>query len=380
MADPKPVLPDYDGACLARLVAGLFDSMAGRGPAWVPTLVHGAAQVVLVVLDGLGWEQLTRFSELAPHLGAMEGGPITSVAPTTTATALTSISTGLAPARHGIVGYRLMLADGTVMNTLGWCVGDGEKADLRPRFPPAQFQPQRAFPGALALGVAQGAVPVVSRSSLAGTGFSEAHLRGTRFLGWRVTSSLVVETARLVEEGEPFVYAYYDGIDNVAHEWGMDRHYRAELKSVDRLIADLVEALPAGTVVVVTSDHGQVEVGDNVIPLPDAVMKHVIKLSGEARFRWLHTRAGRTEEVRQRATEALGHLAWVRTRDELEVENYFGASLSPEVASRLGDVALLAHARVGFYDPLDTGEKVLVSRHGSLTPDEMWVPLLAHRA
>ena len=377
---PGAVLPDYNGAGLNRLVAGLFESMVGRGPHWVPAPVHGAAQVVLVVLDGLGWEQLHQFSDLAPHLVGMEGGHITSVAPTTTATALTSITTGLTPAEHGIVGYRLMLANGTVMNTLGWCEGNEKKADLRQQVQPEQFQPHVPFAAAKSSGITSGPVPVVSRAGLAGTGFSSAHLRGTKFCGWRVTSSLVVETARLLEQGEPFVYVYYDGIDNVAHEWGMGRHYQAELASVDRLVADLVDAVPPGVTVVVTADHGQVDVGGNVAVLPDSIMRLVVRQSGEARFRWLHTVPGRAEEVKVQLAEALGDLAWVRTRQELQADNCFGVALSDQIAGRLGDVAVLARGAVAFYDPLDTGEKSLVSRHGSLTPAEMWVPLLAQRA
>ncbi len=354
--------------------------MANRGPEWVPAPVHGAGAVVLLVLDGLGWLQLQDHVADLPHLAHMEGGPITSVAPTTTATALTSLATASVPARHGLVGYRLALPDKTVMNTLRWQEGDGEKADLRQRVPPSQFQQQAPFPGAREAGVPEGAVPVVSRQALAGTGFSDAHLRGSRFCGWRVTSSLVVEVARLVEEGEPFVYAYYDGIDNVAHQWGLSRHYGAELAAVDRLVTDVLAAVPAGTVVVITSDHGQVEVGPNEVAIPASVMEQVDFLSGESRFRWLHALAGQVDDLRDRAEAEVGHLAWVYTKAELVEHGLLGGSLTPDIASRLGDVALLAHAPVGFADPRDGGDTPLISRHGSLTEEEVWVPLLAERA
>ena len=106
---PSPVLPDYTGACLTSVVPTLLAALAGEAglPVWAPSPLAGARQVVLLVLDGLGWEQLRDFAAEAPTLAAAPGGPITSVAPTTTATALTSLTTGVPPATHGILGYRL---------------------------------------------------------------------------------------------------------------------------------------------------------------------------------------------------------------------------------------------------------------------------------
>ena len=92
MAPPEPVLPDYRGACIANVYPAL--RQLDGAPPWAPAPVAHAQQVVLLVLDGLGWEQLGERTDLAPTLAAMGGGPITSVVPTTTATALTSITTG----------------------------------------------------------------------------------------------------------------------------------------------------------------------------------------------------------------------------------------------------------------------------------------------
>ncbi len=79
--------------------------------------------------------------------------------------------------------------------------------------------------------------------------------------------------------GEPFVYAYYDGIDKVAHEYGLTGHYDAELKATDRLVADLLGVLPPGAALVVTSDHGQVQVGEAIVGIHDDVMAQVELLS-----------------------------------------------------------------------------------------------------
>lgn len=363
---PAPVLPDYGGACLSGLVPAILGRHGPEPRGWLPGPARGARQVVLVVLDGLGWEQLQEHRADAPALSAMEGGPITSVAPTTTATALTSITTGTTPAEHGVVGYRVAVDGGRVMNVLRWCCA-GE--DARESQPPKAFQPLAAFGGV--------PVPVVTRAELASSGFSAAHLEGATVAGWRMPSTLVVEVERLVGAGEPFVYAYYDGIDKVAHEWGLSRHYRAELAAADRLVADLQAALPPGAALVVTADHGQVEVGDALVCLHEELMADVQGMSGEGRFRWLHARPGAAQALAGRAREAYGHLAWVKTREAAVAEGWYGGRPRPEVARRLGDVALVAHAPVAFQDPADTVKGRLVSRHGSLTGAEMWVPLLA---
>jgi hypothetical protein len=369
-----PVVPDYGGGCLASVVPTLL-ARDDEPPAWVPGPVRGARQIALLVLDGLGWDQLTAARHLAPTLSGAAGGPITSVAPTTTATALTSITTGLPPARHGVVGYRLRVdLDGTsppggeVLNVLRWRTSQG---DARRSLRPVEFQPTRAFGGRT--------VPAVTRSEFAATGFTAAHLTGARLVGWSVPSSLVVAVKRLLAGGEPFVYVYYDGLDKVAHEHGLGEYYQQELMAADRLVADLLSVLPPDAALVVTSDHGQVEVG-GAVRLPSAALFDMVELfSGEGRFRWLHVRPGALDEAVAAAEEAHGADAWVRTRQQIEEDGWFGGELEPAVARRLGDVALVAHAPVAFLDPADTGETRLMARHGSLTAAEMYVPFIAWR-
>jgi hypothetical protein len=173
------------------------------------------------------------------------------------------------------------------------------------------------------------------------------------------------------------VYAYYEGLDKVSHEYGLGAQYDEELRWIDHLVATLLEVLPAGTALAVTADHGQVETGDNVRELPTDVLTHVAMQSGEGRFRWLHARGGRTRPMEEAARALLAEHAWVRTREEAIDEGWYGPKVTDAAAGRLGDVLVAAKGTVAFFDPRDTGPYVLVGRHGSLTPDEMLVPLLA---
>lgn len=369
----EAVLPEYGGANLVGVVPGLMAPSGGR-PGWIPAAAGDAEQVVLLVLDGLGWTQLQTRLHLAPGLASLSGRAITSVAPTTTACALTSLVVGAPPARHGIVGYRLVVDGPTgpeVMNVLKWRTPSG---DARPWVDPATFQRADPFGGR--------PVPVVSRADFAGTGFTDAHQRGARQIGWYQVSGMAVETAALVAAGEPFVYAYYDGIDRIAHIQGFGPHYDAELVAADRIVGDLLDVLPRTAALVVTADHGQVQVGAAVIELDRRVMEKVAMVSGEPRFRWLHTPTRSDAEISDLQAicrDLYGHQAWVVTYDEVEADGWLGGPVSPEVRSRLGDVAIVPFEPVAFLEPGDAAENRLMCRHGSLTADEMFVPLIAGR-
>jgi hypothetical protein len=362
-----PIIPDYAGANVRGIVPSILGPTTWRGnlPAWMPRVLDHADQIVLLVLDGLGWDQLCERRSVAPTIAAMEGGPITTVAPTTTATALTSIATGLTPGEHGVVGYRVVLG-GEVVNMLRWAHNG---ADRRRSQPPRDVQRYPAFLGET--------VPVVSPSELCFTAFSEAHLRGARPVGFRATSSMAVEIRHELAAGERFVYAYYGGVDKIAHERGFGEFYDAELRDADRLVADVIDALPPGAALLVTADHGQVEVGDAIVRPSAELLSMVSMQSGEGRFRWLHARRGAADGLLTAAREEFGDTGWVRSRDEILADGWLGPTVAPPIASRLGDVAVVARDDVSYFDPDDGGPFELVCRHGSLTSAEVNVPLLA---
>lgn len=361
-----PIIPQYSGPNVRGLIPAFLGPAGAPLPDWIPPLVGDARQVVLFVVDGLGWEQLQARRHLAPTMASMVGGPITTVAPTTTATALTSITTGLTPGEHGLIGYRIDVG-GDVLNVLRWWT-DGH-GDARRAHEPRRLQPFEPFMGE--------AVPVTSKADLEKSAFSAAHLRGSVPVGWRVPSSLPVVVGEQLRAGERFVYAYYDGVDKVAHERGFGPYYDAEVVAADRLVADVIAALPAGAALVVTADHGQVHVGSNIVDPDPGVVRLVHHSSGEGRFRWLHARPGAAGDLAAAAAAAHADVAWVVTREQTLDERWFGPVVPPPVQARLGDVALVARDDVSFHDPSDSGPFELVCRHGSLTAAEVYVPLIA---
>ncbi len=323
--------------------------------------------MVVLVLDGLGWDQLQARLTLAPTLSAMEGRAITTVAPSTTATALASITTGTMPGEHGLVGYRFEIR-GEILNVLRWNTPAG---DARTRISPDDVQMVPPFWGE--------SVPVVTKAEFEGSGFTLAHLRGGRLKGWRTPSVLVSQVAQLVQKGAPVVYAYYEGIDKIAHEFGLGSFYDRELGFADYLVDQLLGVLPDDVALLVTADHGQVDVGSRLVrPSPD-LLRLVRVQSGEARFRWFHARQGAEADVLQAATDEFASRCWVVSVAQIIDEQWFGPRLGPSIRRRLGDVAVVPFEPIGIDDPADGGLFELVSRHGSLTSAEMFVPLLAAR-
>ena len=241
-------MPD---ACSASLADPGDGSRSRRGSRrrW-----PGPRQIVLLVLDGLGRGAAARARARSPRCcQSAPGAAITSVAPSTTACALTTLVTGRVPAEHGVVGYRVAL-DGEVMNVLQW-------SRRRRRRPDAGAGTRRSsrvasFPGA------PGPVPVVTRYDYGPDRVHRGASRATSELHrWHTPAGLVTAVRQLAAAGAPFVYAYYEGIDKVAHAEGLGEYYDDELRAVDRLVGDVLDVLPPGAVLVVTADHGQVDVG-----------------------------------------------------------------------------------------------------------------------
>ena len=357
----EPVRPAYEGACVSRIVPAVLGE---SDRSWLPQAARDARAVVLLLVDGLGWRIIERNRALLPVLSSMEGGSITTVVPSTTPSVLTSLTTSLSPAEHGIVGFRMRIDSG-VLNVLRWEMENGDPAP-----DPVTLQPHPAFGGR--------SMPVITKSEFRGGGFTRAHLGRARFDGWAVPSMLVERARRLIGNGEEMVYAYYAGIDLIAHLRGMDDgFFSAELAFVDRLVGDLLDVLPSDAAVLVTADHGQVPLTRDTWQSLAVLNDDVDCYSGDGRLRFVHTDA--PDAVAAAAEELLGARAWVFTRERFLDEGWLGPSPKPDVVARVGDVVLAAREPIAFIDPDLPQEVRLRTGHGSMTADEMLVPLLAGR-
>jgi hypothetical protein len=337
------------------------------------------SRVVVLLVDGLGSHALRRHAAEAPVLAALMDAPasrsITTVFPSTTPIALTSLGTGLTPGEHGMTGLLLRLGDGRLVNTLAMPA----QVDL------AALQPQpTAFELAAAAGVA---VTRVGPAPFATDGLTAAALRGGVYAAAELPAARVRATATAVRRGErALVYCYYGALDHTGHRKGSrSAAWRAELEVVDRTVDELVDALPAGTTLVVTSDHGMVDVKPvdrwDVATTP-ALSDGVEAVSGDLRGVQVHCRTGAVDAVRSAWQETLGDAFWVLPQEDAVAAGFYGPVVEPFVRERLGDLLALARTDHVVVDSrvLPPVVMSMIGMHGGLTRAEIDVPLIVHRA
>ena len=362
----SPVLPDYAGRCISGVLGSLGVGLSTPGPHLADLLdgVSGADAVVLVLVDGLGDEQLIERERIAPVLARSRLAPITSVAPSTTAAALTSITTGGPPGQHGLVGYRFAMG-GDILQALRWTVDD---RDASAAYPPDRVQ--RVAPSLVLRGAG---VPYVGKAAFSSSAFTRAHLRGSSYVGVAEPSEMPdAVTAAL--DASRLVLCYHDAIDKTAHAKGLEAEFDDAVAATDALIGEIRLSVPAGVAVVVTSDHGQVDIGNAAVDLSASADALVARRSGEGRFRWFHAHPGDAGALCERVAEEMAETCWVMTKRQVLASELLG-DVDDSVVDRLGDVAVIPHADVFVPDPAVPLEHRMRSRHGSLTAAEMLVPL-----
>jgi Type I phosphodiesterase / nucleotide pyrophosphatase len=347
--------------------------------------LEAAAGVCLLLVDGLGWELLQAHRDTAPFLNSLAGEPLTAGFPATTAVSISSLATGLPPGQHGLVGYTMALAGyDRAFNTLTWSLyGRGPRVDLREDVVPEAFQPIPTLPErAAAAGVA---MQYLGPAFHQGSGLTRAVARGERLYVAESLEAICEATLRRLRGPRTFVHAYYPRLDTAGHVDGVaSQAWWDELVALDHGTRTLAEALPTGTVLVVTGDHGMVDLRPNErIDLADhpELAAGVALLAGEARSRYIRTVSGATQDVVSAWRSILGDRMWIWTRDEAIATGLFGPTVSDRARERIGDIVAAAYGRVGVVQrDVDPAQARLNGHHGSLTPAEQLVPYLIYRS
>ena len=372
-----PIVPSYGTASLADLSSSILASLDPEAPESQNVLgLAPAYRACLLIVDALGWEQLRDHPAASPFLSelARNSKPITAGFPATTATSLASLGTGRPPGQHGMLGLKVLVPGRNfLLNALNW----------DPRVDPRQWQPlPTLFERATAAGIA---AVHVARGSFRGTALTTAAMRGAELRPADTVGALAAQAAAaLAENGRAFVIAYHGDLDNTAHMFGVgsDAWYY-QLAHVDKLAEQLAQALPSGTCLYVTADHGMVDVGpeDKLDVDANPELRAGLKLlGGEPRARHLYARRGAAADLLASWREVLGGRAWVLSRDEAIKEGWFGP-VDAAMADRIGDVvAAPAGSMAIVATKTEPRESALFGMHGSLTSSEQLVPALTYTA
>ena len=328
---------------------------------------------VVVLIDGLGADLLRARAGHGRTLAAAltSKSVIESGFPTTTAAALASLTTGVSPGQHGLVGYAVLdPAHDRVVNQLsGW---DDRLDPLTWQLAPTLFQ------AASAEGID---AVVIGPERYHDSGFTRAVLRGARYVAAATIADRMLRAAvELKAPGKHLIYVYVPELDQAAHAHGSDSaEWVRALETADSAVASLSASLGRRDGLLVTADHGLLDIPEYAHVLIDGPLLEGVRfVAGEPRCLQLHAEPG-TDVVALAARwqAAEGERAWVATRDEAISAGWFGDVL-PEVLPRIGDVIVAARKAVAYYDGrlANPAGRSMIGQHGSWSPAELRVPLL----
>jgi Type I phosphodiesterase / nucleotide pyrophosphatase len=368
----EPTLPQYGQSSLAALATSILDCLGVPGEP-NPLRLPPADRICLLLVDGLGWDLLKAHPAAAPFMSelTMTGALITAGFPATTATSMATLGTGRPPGQHGVLGYQVAIpGTGRLLNALHW----DDAVD------PCQWQPgSTIFDRAVSAGVA---AVRISPKAFQRSGLSGAALRGAGFRSANTLGGLVWQAAiALAEQPRALVLVYFADLDSTGHRFGCSSDaWVYQLAHVDKLAEQLAGAMPHGTTLYITADHGMVDVpaaarvdADTVPELRDGVAL----LGGEGRARHVYCVPGAADDVLAAWRGVLGDRAWVASRAEAVAAGWFG-QVDPSITDRIGDIVAAARGSAAVVaskaEPLESG---LIGMHGSLTPADQLVPLLS---
>lgn len=365
---------------LADVFPSALGSVRGRqNVLGLPPVDHA----VVLLVDGLGTHSVRARAGHARSIASLIGRATTIDAgfPTTTASSLATLTTGEAPGVHGLVGYSVLdPAHDRVVNQLsGW----------DDRLDPATWQRcPTVFERARAEGVQS---VVVSSERYRDSGFTRAILRGADYRAGASLSDRAAVVRDILSSGQKaIVYLYVPELDATAHASGVEsREWTDRLEELDSMVAGLSKDLGPRAGLLLTADHGVLDVPETSHVLIDsdaALVDGVRHIAGEPRCLQLHVEPSLTAPERlallDRWRESENNRAWVASRDEAVAAGWFGPMVDREVLPRIGDIIVAARKRIAYYDSraANQGGRSMIGQHGSLSTEETSIPLLRYGA
>ena len=384
------ILPDYEGGSIVNLMRSLGDACDAPALPYAPlrnakvSLHDTARNVVLLVLDGLGFHYLQRHGaggHLQRHLQAR----LTSVFPSTTASAITTYLTGLAPQQHALTGWHMYFSELDAIAAV---------LPLRPRgagafdAPPGSL-PRRLFGHASFFERIGRRSVFVSPRSIAGSEFNRYHSARAEVREYATMAELFGQmSSALREAAEPtYLYAYFSELDTLSHIHGVDSpQVAAQFAALDEAFGALLAALSGSdTLVLACADHGFIDSPpERQIDLaqhPALAATLARPLCGERRVAYCYLRPGEAPRFEDYVRERLVECADLHRGRTLVEQGWFGpGAADPRLASRVGDYVLVMRENWTLIDWME-GEKRYrqIGVHAGVSADEMYVPLIVAR-
>jgi hypothetical protein len=334
---------------------------------------------VVVLVDGMGWHLLPQLVADAPLLASVAAGgagrldELVCAFPSTTPTSLVSLGTGVLPGAHGVLGFTVKLPHSDrVLNHIEW----------RDDPPPGRWQPVPTWFERLTR--ARVSARAVLPAAFIGSGLTGSVYRGARIRPATHADDYGEQLSDEIRAAPGLIYGYTGALDTAAHLFGIGSpQWHAAATYVDTLLRRLVESLPTDAVLLVTADHGGVNVAPEARIDIDAnaqLAAGVRVVAGDPRVRYLYTKPGAAADVRAAWSETLDGCAEVYSRDEAVAAGLFGP-VRPQHLPRLGDVVVICTGQAAVLASAHEPPEVagLIGLHGGVTAAEMAIPLMVLR-
>ena len=357
--------------------------------------------IIVLMVDGLHFQLFEEWlaqercaehnaSNWRPMFDRMVFSPLTSIAPSTTSAALTTLWTGRLPAAHGIIGYELFLKEfGLIANmifqSVAAFIGDNGSL-LRAGFNPATFLPVDTLGTHLhAHGVNTYSF---QHASIAQSGLSKMLLKHVISNAYNTPNDLFKNVENLLDfksNEKKYIYIYWGDLDTHSHHFApQNARVAAEWRNFAIILGHFLNNLDkkraSNTLFLLMADHGQITttINDefNLSHHPQLI-KHLIMLpSGESRLPYLYTRKDAETPFREYL-----HNTWGDTFTMAPARTVLGSGLFGN-----GDVYQGTIDRLGEWVifPKDNAywwwvnkENHLLGRHGGFSEEEMLVPFSA---
>ena len=355
---------------LADITNSIFNSLSV--PETNDSLALGRAEnrEVLILIDGMGQDAIDKYGDQFPIFDEFKQvKKLYTNFPSTTATSLSTLGTGVLPGVHGMLGYtvRVPRSDNRVLNALKW----DERVD------PVMWQKvPTLFERAVLAGVS---VTHVAAKRYEGSGFTQAALRGAKYVGANGVDEMATAVSAALKPQPSFVYTYLNTLDSAGHSDGVGSDkWLTALQQVSEFITKVKQLAPAGTRIWVTSDHGMVNSTEQIILGQDnKLLENVTLIGGEPRARHIYIKEGAASETIAQWQEFFGNKAKVLSKESAIKDGLFGPVVTEDSHDRLGDLIAIANNDLILVDPARVREESsMVGHHGGVTDIEVEIPLL----
>jgi hypothetical protein len=355
---------------LADITNSIFNSLAV--PETIDSLSLGSAEnrEVLILIDGMGQDAIDKYGDQFPIFDELKQvKKLYTNFPSTTATSLSTLGTGVLPGIHGMLGYtvRVPRSDNRLLNALKW----DERVD------PVMWQKvPTLFERAALAGVS---VTHVAAKRYEGSGFTQAALRGAKYVGANGVDEMATAVSAALKPQPSFVYTYLNTLDSAGHSDGVGSDkWLTALQQVSEFIIKVKQLAPAGTRIWVTSDHGMVNSTEQAILGQDnKLLENVTLIGGEPRARHIYIKEGAVSETIIQWQEFFGSKVKVLSKDNAIKDGLFGPVVTEDSHDRLGDLIAIANSDLILVDPSRVREESsMVGHHGGVTDIEVEIPLL----